>query len=96
MKVLIVEDTAKLAASLRSFLEMENNDVEVAEDLSEARHFVSITHFDMILLDIMLPDGDSRDFLRSLRAGNVNTASNCDDGSVRDFRPSGSAGHRCR
>ena len=27
----------------------------------------------MILLDIMLPDGDSRDFLRSLRAGNVNT-----------------------
>ena len=73
MKVLIVEDTAKLAASLRSFLEMENNDVEVAEELSEARHFVAITHFDMILLDIMLPDGDSRDFLRSLRAGNVNT-----------------------
>ena len=73
MKILIVEDTAKLAASLRSFLEMENNDVEVAEELSEARHFVSVTHFDMILLDIMLPDGDSRDFLRSLRAGNVNT-----------------------
>ena len=73
MKVLIVEDTAKLAASLRSFLEMENNDVEVAQELSEARHFVSVTHFDMILLDIMLPDGDSRDFLRSLRAGNVNT-----------------------
>ena len=73
MKILIVEDTAKLAASLRSFLEMENNDVEVAEELFEARHFVSVTHFDMILLDIMLPDGDSRDFLRSLRAGNVNT-----------------------
>ena len=73
MKILIVEDTAKLAASLRSFLEMENNDVEVAEELSEARHFVSVTHLDMILLDIMLPDGDSRDFLRSLRAGNVNT-----------------------
>ena len=72
MKVLIVEDTKKLASSLRSFLEMENNDVEIAEELSEARHFVSVTHFDMILLDIMLPDGDARDFLRNLRAKNVN------------------------
>lgn len=72
LKVLIVEDTKKLASSLRSFLEMENNDVEIAEELSEARHFVSVTHFDMILLDIMLPDGDARDFLRNLRAKNVN------------------------
>ena len=45
----------------------------MAHDLSEAKHFASVTHFDIILLDIMLPDGDGRDFLRAIRAKNNNT-----------------------
>lgn len=45
----------------------------MAHDLSEATHFASVTHFDIILLDIMLPDGDGRDFLRAIRAKNNNT-----------------------
>ena len=46
--------------------------MEVASEISEATHLVSITHFDMILLDIMLPDGDGRTFLKNLRASNNN------------------------
>lgn len=72
MKTLIVEDTEELANSLRIFLELEKNKVEVASEISEATHLVSITHFDMILLDIMLPDGDGRIFLKKLRASNNN------------------------
>ena len=72
MKVLIVEDTAELAEALKLFFRLEKNYVEVAGDLFEARHFASVTYFDMILLDIMLPDGDGRDFLRFLRASNNN------------------------
>lgn len=72
MKVLIVEDTAELAEALKLFFKLEKNYVEVAGDLFEARHFASVTYFDMILLDIMLPDGDGRDFLRFLRASNNN------------------------
>ena len=72
MKVLIVEDTEDLAEALKSYFQLEKNYVEVAGDLLEARHFISVTYFDMILLDIMLPDGDGRDFLRSLRASNNN------------------------
>ena len=72
MKTLIVEDTEELANSLRIFLELEKNKVEVASEISEATHLVSITHFDMILLDIMLPDGDGRTFLKNLRASNNN------------------------
>ena len=72
MKILIVEDTLELAHSLKSFFRLEKNQVEIAVDLEEAKHFVSVSHFDMILLDIMLPDGDGRDFLRELRNSNNN------------------------
>ena len=72
MKILIVEDTSELADSLKSFFRLEKNQVEIAVDLEEAKHFVSVSHFDMILLDIMLPDGDGRDFLRALRNSNNN------------------------
>ncbi|MBL6768986.1 MAG: response regulator transcription factor [Alphaproteobacteria bacterium] len=72
MKVLIIEDSQELAKSLRLFLELENNHVECAYDLATASHYISVTHFDIILLDIMLPDGDGRDFLRSVRARNKN------------------------
>ena len=73
MKVLLIEDTKELADSLRLFFELEKNYVEMAHDLSEAKHFASVTHFDIILLDIMLPDGDGRDFLRTIRSKNNNT-----------------------
>ena len=72
MKILIVEDTSELAHSLKSFFRLEKDQVEIAVDLEEAKHFVSVSHFDMILLDIMLPDGDGRDFLRALRNSNNN------------------------
>ena len=70
MKILIVEDTEELAQSLSFFLEFEKNQVETVAELSDARHLVSVTHFDMVLLDISLPDGDGRDFLRELRRRN--------------------------
>ena len=73
MKVLLIEDTKELADSLRLFFELEKNHVEMAHDLYEAKHFASVTHFDIILLDIMLPDGDGRDFLRTIRSKNNNT-----------------------
>jgi len=72
LKILIVEDTLELAHSLKSFFRLEKNQVEIAVDLEEAKHFLSVSHFDMILLDITLPDGDGRDFLRALRNSNNN------------------------
>ena len=72
MKILVVEDAEDFANSLKHSLELESNHVEIAGDLSIASDFVSVTHFDIILLDIMLPDGDGRDFLSSIRAKNNN------------------------
>ena len=72
MKVLIVEDAAELASSLHEFFVLGGHSADVAGDLITASDFLSVSHFDMMLLDIMLPDGDGRDLLKSVREQNNN------------------------
>jgi len=67
MKVLIVEDTVELARALRDFFALSGHSADIAGDLSSAQDYLSVSHFDMILLDIMLPDGDGRGLLKSIR-----------------------------
>ena len=67
MKVLIVEDTVELARALRDFFALGGHSADIAGDLSSAQDYLSVSHFDMVLLDIMLPDGDGRDLLKSIR-----------------------------
>jgi len=70
MKTLIIEDTKKLADTLQKFFSMNGNNADISYNLEDAYHYVEITHYDIILLDIMLPDGDGRDFLQKLRKKN--------------------------
>jgi len=67
MKVLIVEDTIELARALRDFFALGGHSADIAGDLSSAQDYLSVSHFDMVLLDIMLPDGDGRGLLKSIR-----------------------------
>jgi DNA-binding response OmpR family regulator len=67
MKVLIVEDTVELARALRDFFTLGGHSADIAGDLSSAQDYLSVSHFDMVLLDIMLPDGDGRGLLKSIR-----------------------------
>lgn len=67
MKVLIVEDTVELARALRDFFALGGHSTDIAGDLSSAQDYLSVSHFDMVLLDIMLPDGDGRGLLKSIR-----------------------------
>ena len=48
-------------------LSLDGHGVDHAVVISEAREFASTVSYDLILLDIMLPDGDGRDFLQELR-----------------------------
>ena len=41
--------------------------MDPADSLGIANHYVSVVSYDLILLDIMLPDGYGRDFLLSHR-----------------------------
>ena len=66
--ILIVEDDAAMRAGLSDNLEIEGYRVAGAPTLREAQRTVLQSNPDLILLDIMLPDGSGIDFCRELRA----------------------------
>ena len=67
MRFLLVEDSESLAAAVLDRLRLDGHVVDHAGDVEQARAFAETTDYDLILLDIMLPDGDGREFLRSHR-----------------------------
>ncbi|MEO1025360.1 MAG: response regulator transcription factor [Pseudomonadota bacterium] len=73
MRFLLVEDNAKLAEAVIDRLRLDSHVVDHAPDLETAWNFTATTHYDLILLDIMLPDGDGRTFLSRNRALQSNT-----------------------
>ena len=73
MRALVVEDEQKVANALRDGLEGERYDV-VAESTGEgAFSRLNTETFDIILLDLTLPDRDGLHILRSLRERGVDT-----------------------
>ena len=68
MRFLLVEDNQQLAAAVLDRLSLDGHVVDHAGDLGMAEDFTSTTDYDLILLDIMLPDGDGREFLNAQRA----------------------------
>ncbi|GGH33010.1 two-component system, OmpR family, response regulator TctD [Cribrihabitans marinus] len=67
MRFLLVEDSESLAAAVLDRLRLDGHVVDHAGDVEQARAFAETTDYDLILLDIMLPDGDGREFLRTHR-----------------------------
>lgn len=63
VRFLLVEDNPDLAASVSARLRLDGHAVDLAGTLADAEENLSIASYDLILLDIMLPDGDGRDFL---------------------------------
>jgi two-component system response regulator TctD len=63
MRYLLIEDNAELAEAVLARLSLDGHVVDHAANLEDAAHFVAATAYDLILLDIMLPDGDGRTFL---------------------------------
>jgi len=73
MRFLLVEDNRALAESIRDRLGLDGHAVDIADDLAAAADCLAGAGYDLILLDIMLPDGDGRDFLSRHRAARHNT-----------------------
>ncbi len=57
-KILIVEDDTDIQELLRNFLQEVGYEISIANDGMEAVSLFSTMHFDLILLDIMLPKID--------------------------------------
>ena len=73
MKFLLVEDNPELANAICSRMGLDGHQVDHAAKISEAVAFAQVGEYDLILLDIMLPDGDGRSFLKQHRAAKNDT-----------------------
>ncbi|MFO8021613.1 MAG: response regulator, partial [Perlabentimonas sp.] len=71
MKLLIVEDNLSLASDLEVFLSENGFVVEAAYNLKSAREKLAIYAYDLIILDIGLPDGSGLDLIRELKENRV-------------------------
>jgi DNA-binding response OmpR family regulator len=67
MKLLIIEDNARLAAVMTKLLTDNGMTVDAVATVEEARAALALARYDLILLDLALPDGYGGDLLRSLR-----------------------------
>ncbi|SEF62875.1 two-component system, OmpR family, response regulator TctD [Jhaorihella thermophila] len=69
MRFLLVEDNdnPKLSQAIADRLRLDGHAVDHAGTLAEAADCVAVAEYDLILLDIMLPDGDGRRFLERHR-----------------------------
>jgi DNA-binding response OmpR family regulator len=73
MRILIVEDDRKVGAFLQKGLREEQYAVDVCRDGQEAVEWASISSYDVIVLDIMLPKKDGFTVCRELRQKGVLT-----------------------
>jgi len=69
-KILYLEDDFLIAKSLRMSLGYQGFEVTVAGSLAEAEHVFAASPFDLVLLDVNLPDGDSFAFCHKIRLAN--------------------------
>jgi two-component system OmpR family response regulator len=70
MRALVVEDHTRMALLLRQGLEEEGYAVDVAPTASEGLYMGIEYDYDIVVLDVMLPDGDGIEALRQLRVKN--------------------------
>ncbi len=71
MRLLLVEDDTRLAGLLLRGLRAEGYAVDVANTAEEARWLATENPFDVLIFDVMLPDGDGFTLCQELRqAGN--------------------------
>lgn len=68
MRVLVVDDDSTMALLARRLLEEEGYAVDTAVDGESARLLAMVNDYDAIVLDLMLPDGNSIPLIQQLRA----------------------------
>jgi len=70
MRLLLVEDEEKLAQLVRRALVAERFSVDVAQDGRTGLELATSYDYDLIILDLLLPQLDGREVLRRVRRGN--------------------------
>ena len=73
LKFLLIEDNYELANAICARMRSDGHVVDHADKIFDAIEYSQIGEYDLILLDVMLPDGDGREFLKHHRARNRST-----------------------
>ena len=68
MRLLVVEDEPDLLVLMGRALERGGFVVDIASDLAQAAECLAVARYDIMILDLNLPDGDGLSLLRQLRA----------------------------
>ena len=74
MKVMLLEDDQPLGRSLVQVLTQQGHAPLWLRDIASARRHLAVESFDLLLLDIVLPDGSGLDLLAALRQQGLETA----------------------
>lgn len=73
MRLLVVEDQVKLGQFLKQGLSEVGYAVDWVENTTQAEDLLAQWEYDLLILDIMLPDKSGLDFSRELRSRNLNS-----------------------
>ncbi|HEX6358064.1 response regulator transcription factor [Actinophytocola sp.] len=71
MRLLLVEDEAELAEAVQLGLVRAGYAVDVAHTAAAAYEKLTVNDYDLLLLDLTLPDGDGFTICRSIRSGEM-------------------------
>ncbi len=67
INILMIEDDSTIAFGVKYALEQEGFNIDICNDLESGRNILNEKTFDIILLDVMLPDGNGYDFCKEIR-----------------------------
>lgn len=67
-RILMIEDDASLSTMVADYLSGFGMELTMASTIGEGRKHLAEDHFDALLLDVMLPDGDGFALCREVRA----------------------------
>ncbi|MCL4397907.1 response regulator transcription factor [Patescibacteria group bacterium] len=73
MRVLVVEDEHKIASSIKKGLEQESFAVDLAFDGNTGYDLAASEDYDIILLDLLLPEMSGMEICKRLRGGGIHT-----------------------
>ncbi|MEL7124361.1 MAG: response regulator transcription factor [Bacteroidota bacterium] len=89
MKILVVEDNKELLYDIKNFLEKQGNICEIVSDFKAGYMKVGIFPYDIIVVDITLPNGSGLDLIKEIKKENLSagviiiSAKNAVDDKVR-------------
>ncbi|MBV8819510.1 MAG: sigma-54-dependent Fis family transcriptional regulator, partial [Acidobacteriaceae bacterium] len=66
-RILVVDDETDIRESLETLLDLEGYHVELAQNATEGLHKIEGGNYDLILLDLMMPDRSGMEVLREVR-----------------------------